>query len=125
MKCILSRAVLVLSVKIMQLIWVGLEVVEFPHIHIAFEVNELVSVGPDASGWSPIDAALLRATDELYRDDTISDATWAMLAESYGEHELIDIVITVAGYRMGSMVLNTLGVQSEPDTETVPDVERR
>lgn len=84
-----------------------------------------VSVGPDASGWSPIDAALLRATDELYRDDTISDATWATLAESYGEHELIDIVITVAGYRMVSMVLNTLGVQREPDTETFPDVERR
>ena len=67
----------------------------------------------------------MRATDELYRDDTIFEATWATLAESYGEHELIDIVITVAGYRMVSMVLNTLGVQREPGTETFPDVERR
>ena len=82
-----------------------------------------VAVGPDASGWGPLDAALLRATDELYRDDTISDPTWATLAESYGEHELIDIVITVAGYRMVSMVLNSLGVQPEPDTETFPVLE--
>ena len=84
-----------------------------------------VAIGSDAAGWSLLDAALLRATDELYRDDTISDATWATLAQSYGEHELIDIVITVAGYRMVSMVLNSIGVQREPDTDSFPDVGRR
>ena len=30
--------------------------------------------GPDAPGWDPFDAALVRATDELHRDDFISDA---------------------------------------------------
>ena len=90
-----------------------------------------IAIGPDASGWSRLDAALLRATDELYRDDTISDTTWATLAESYGEHELIDIVTTVAGYRMVSMLLNSIGVQREPGAESFPaiddieDVERR
>ena len=87
-----------------------------------------VAIGPDASGWGPLDAALLRATDELHRDDTVSDTTWVTLAESYSERELIDIVITVAGYRMVSMVINSLGVQSEPGTETFPvldNVERR
>ena len=87
-----------------------------------------IAIGPGASGWSRLDAALLRATDELYRDDTISDTTWATLAESYGEHELIDIVITVAGYRMVSMVLNSIGVQREPGAESfsdMEDVERR
>ena len=87
-----------------------------------------IAIGPDASGWSRLDAALLRATDELYRDDTISDTTWATLSESYGEHELIDIVITVAGYRMVSMVLNSIGVQREPGAESfsdLEDVERR
>ena len=84
-----------------------------------------VAVGPSASRWSPLDAALLRAADELHGDDTISDATWATLAGSYGEHELIDVVITVAGYRMVSMVLNSLGVQPEPGTQRFPDVDRR
>ena len=83
-----------------------------------------VAIGPDASSWSRLDAALLQAADELYRDDTISDSTWATLAESYGEQELIDIVITVAGYRMVSMVLNSIGVQPEPGTESLPDVDR-
>ena len=83
-----------------------------------------VAVGPDASGWRLLDAALLRAADELHRDDMVSDATWATLAESYGERELIDIVITVAGYRMVSMVLNSIGVQREPGTESFPDVDR-
>ena len=87
------------------------------------EIRE-VAVGPDASGWSPLDAALLRAADELHRDDIVSDTTWATLAESYGERELIDIVITVAGYRMVSMVLNSIGVQREPGTESFPDVDR-
>ena len=87
-----------------------------------------IAIGPDASRWSRLDAALLRATDELYRDDTISDTTWATLDESYGERELIDIVITVAGYRMVSMVLNSIGVQREPGAESfsdMKDVERR
>jgi len=82
-----------------------------------------VAIGPDASGWGPLDAALLRATDELYQDDTVSDTTWVTLAESYSERGLIDIVITVAGYRMVSMVLNSLGVQPEPGTETFPVLE--
>ena len=70
-----------------------------------------VAIGPDASAWSELDAALLRAADELHRDDTVSDSTWATLAESYSDQELIDVVVTVAGYRLVSMVLNSLGVQ--------------
>src|SRR5207245_492151 len=32
--------------------------------------------GPDAPGWTPADAALLRAADELHRDARISASTW-------------------------------------------------
>ena len=83
-----------------------------------------VAIGPDASGWSELDAALLRAADELHRDDTVSDSTWAMLAESYSDQELIDVVVTVAGYRLVSMMLNSLGVQPESGTERFPDLPR-
>ena len=63
---------------------------------------------------------LIRATDELHRDDTISDATWVVLAERYDTRELIDVVITVAGYRMVSIALNSLGAQLEPNREGFP-----
>ena len=40
-----------------------------------------IIAGPDAGGGDPLETALLRATDELYRDDRVSDDTWAALAE--------------------------------------------
>lgn len=76
-----------------------------------------IATGADASGWDPFEATLIRAADELHRDDTISDPTWRALDERYGTAELIDVVITVAGYRMVSVALNSLGTQLEGDLE--------
>jgi alkylhydroperoxidase family enzyme len=47
--------------------------------------------GPDAPGWSPGDAALVRATDELLSGWTISDATWAELRSAHDERQLMDL----------------------------------
>ena len=84
-----------------------------------------IAVGPDAAGWDPFEATLLRAADELHRDAAVSAETWNALAVRYDERERIDVIITVAGYRMVSMALNTLGVQLETDrTDRFPDVAR-
>ena len=83
-----------------------------------------IAVGAGAAGWDPFEAALIRATDELHRDDAISDRTWLALSERYGPAELIDVVITVAGYRMVSIALNSLGTRLEPDRPRFPDVPR-
>ena len=83
-----------------------------------------IAVGAVAPGWGPFEAALIRATDELHRDDTISDATWAALSERYGIPELIDVAITVAGYRMVSIALNSLGTRLESGRARFPDVPR-
>lgn len=80
-----------------------------------------IAIGPDASGWDPFEANLIRAADELHRMDTISSCTWEALATHYSTPELIDVVITVAGYRMVSMALNSLGTQLEPDREGFPN----
>lgn len=84
-----------------------------------------VAVGAEARGWGPFEAALIRATDELHRDDMVSDETWIVLSEHYDTPELIDVVITVAGYRMVSIALNSFGTQLEPDRPQFPDVPRR
>lgn len=75
---------------------------------------EDVKQGPDATGWSRHEAALLRATDELHGDSCISDATWKVLAESYDEKQMIDVVFTVGQYNLVSMALNSLGVELDP-----------
>ena len=56
-----------------------------------------IKEGPDAKGWSPFDAALLRAADELHADAFISDATWAALSERYSTQQLMDVVEKLMG----------------------------
>ena len=70
-----------------------------------------IVAGPDSGGGDPIETALLRATDELYRDDRVSDDTWAALAKSLDTKQLLDVLIAVGGYRATSMAINSAGVQ--------------
>jgi alkylhydroperoxidase family enzyme len=89
------------------------------HVLIARRVGltdaeiERIKVGPDADGWSPLDAAILRATDELHDDACVTDATWAVLAQSYDEAQLIELVMLIGHYHLVSFTLNSLGVQRE------------
>ena len=84
------------------------------------EIDDIAR-GPSAPAWSPVEATLLSAADELHDDDTISDETWAALSETLDERELIDVVITVAGYKMVGVALNSLGVQLEPGLTGFPN----
>jgi 4-carboxymuconolactone decarboxylase len=79
-----------------------------------------ISKGPSAPGWSAFDATLLRATDELHRDQRISEATWKSLAERYNDQQLMDFVFTVGQYTMVSMFLNSAEVQLEPGLTGLP-----
>jgi 4-carboxymuconolactone decarboxylase len=83
------------------------------------DVDRVVA-GPSAPGGTSADTALLRATDELHRDDVVSDRTWSELASIYDTKQLLDVLITVGGYRMVSMALNSLGVQLEPNAVRFP-----
>jgi alkylhydroperoxidase family enzyme len=72
---------------------------------------ERVKAGPEAEGWAPFHAALLRAADELHNDAFIGDATWGALSERFDTRQLIDVIFAVGQYHVVSMALNTLGVQ--------------
>jgi alkylhydroperoxidase family enzyme len=76
---------------------------------------ERIARGPDAPGGDELETALLRATDELYRDDRIADATWGELAARLDERQLLDVLIAVGGYRTASMAINSAGVQLDPN----------
>ena len=67
--------------------------------------------GPGSGPGDPLETALLQATDDLFANIVISDATWATLAKSFNAQQMLDVLITVGGYRSGSMLINTAGVQ--------------
>ena len=70
-----------------------------------------IKEGPDAKGWAPFDATLLRAADELHTDSVVSDQTWAALSERYNTEQLMDTVFAVGQYTLVSMSLNSFKVQ--------------
>lgn len=72
-----------------------------------------VAQGPDAGGWDPFEATLLRLTDQLFRNSSMADATWQALAAQYDMFHLIDAVETVGHFMMMAMVYNSLGVQAD------------
>jgi len=79
-----------------------------------------VAAGPDAAGWSPADAAILRAADELHGDQMIGDATWAELAKTWNRQQLMDLVFAIGQYHLVAMALNTFGVQRDPGVPPLP-----
>ena len=84
-----------------------------------------IAAGPDAPGWDPFEAALLRAADELYRDAIVSDPTWNALAARFDTTMMMNVILTASNYRMVSMALNALGVQIEPRNERFPTLTPR
>jgi len=84
-----------------------------------------ITKGPNESGWSTFDAALIRATDELYNDAIISDETWKILSERYNEKQLIDVIFTVGQYNLVSWALNSMGVQLEEGVTGFPEELRK
>jgi alkylhydroperoxidase family enzyme len=73
-----------------------------------------VKSGPEAEGWTELEAAVLRAVDELHSDACVTDNTWAVLAAHLEERQLIEVPMLVGQYHIVSFTLNTLGIQREP-----------
>lgn len=73
--------------------------------------------GSGAEGWSEHDRALLRAVEELHADAMITDETWAVLARSLNEQQLIELPVLVGQYMGVAFVQNSLRVRLMPGGE--------
>jgi alkylhydroperoxidase family enzyme len=87
---------------------------------ISDEEIERIAAGPDAPGWEPFDATLLRAADELHESAKISQETWARLSEHYDERGLIEITMLVGNYHLVAFALNSLEVELDEGLEGLP-----
>lgn len=84
-----------------------------------------LKTGASAPNWSPADAALIRATDDLHARQFVSDASWAELTKHFSTHQCMDVVFTCAQYTQVSMLLNSFGVQLDEGQKLDPDLDAR
>ncbi|MFI7413064.1 carboxymuconolactone decarboxylase family protein [Streptomyces sp. NPDC049627] len=73
-----------------------------------------LTAGVEAPGWTDVERHLVRAADELNRSAQVSDATWEVLADHFGDAELIEVVMVVGQYHMVAFFLNSTGVELDP-----------
>ena len=72
-----------------------------------------VAEGPDAKGWDPFEATLLRMVDQAYRNSSVSEATWKTLSAQYDMFHMVDAVETAGHFIMLGMMYNAFGVQPD------------
>jgi 4-carboxymuconolactone decarboxylase len=99
---------------------------EWAHVLLALGVGvteaEIEALSNPAATWSDADAALLHGVDEVCADDCVSDETWAALAATRDDVQLIELLALIGFYRMNAGLLNSLGVQPEPGTPHLGEV---
>jgi alkylhydroperoxidase family enzyme len=88
------------------------------------EEIEAVRDGAAGSAWSPLDAALLAAVDELVDGYRVTDDTWAGLAGHLDERQLMELVFVVGTYTALAMAFNTFGLELDPDLQAVATTSR-
>lgn len=72
-----------------------------------------VAKGPTDPHWTPLEAALLRASDEVLERQPISDANWATLIASYSEAQLVDLMMTLGEFSLVAMMLTSFRIPME------------
>jgi alkylhydroperoxidase family enzyme len=79
----------------------------------AGDVARLHAYPGEAEGWSPREAAILAAVQELHHDRDLSDAAWARLADHLDERERIELCLLAGHYEMLATTIAALRLQPE------------
>ena len=69
--------------------------------------------------WTPLEADLLDATDQLIDRYVVDDATWARLAERLDERQLMEVVFVVGSYTCLAMAFKSFGIELDPELHDV------
>lgn len=85
----------------------------------AAEIRQVAEGAGD--GLTTSDQVLIRLADEMFRNASVTDRTWADLSRMYDLPNLADAVVTVSETTSSSILFNTLGVQPDAGaTELIP-----
>jgi len=76
------------------------------------EIQRVIE-GSAAPGWTEHEAAILRAVEEILENLTVSEATWAVLAKTWDEQQLLEFPMMVGQYVCTAIVQNSLRIRLE------------
>jgi alkylhydroperoxidase family enzyme len=79
--------------------------------------DEIAAAAEPAIGgaWSPLDAAILAAVDELVDDARMGDETWAALSAEFDVKQIMDLIFTVGSYDVLAMLFRSADVRLDDD----------
>jgi 4-carboxymuconolactone decarboxylase len=98
------------------------------HTRIAADLGmtpeDIVAItrGAGTGKWTPLEAELLAATDQLIDRHRIEDETWSRLAQHLDERQLVEVVFVVGTYTCLAMAFNSFGLQLDPGLEPGPGI---
>ena len=82
--------------------------IQSPEMPVTFD-PQVFEEGPDAK-WGTLDALIINAADELFKEKKISDTTWKGLKSYWDDQQMMDLVFAVGQYTLVSMALRTFEV---------------
>jgi alkylhydroperoxidase family enzyme len=71
--------------------------------------------GSTAAGWTEHEAAICRGVEELRGDSMISDETWATLAKTWNDEQMMEFPILVGQYTSTAYLQNSVRVNLASD----------
>jgi alkylhydroperoxidase family enzyme len=72
----------------------------------------------DAACFDTRERLVLRFTDEVVREVRASDDTFAQMRRQFSSREIVELILAVGYYMLIARLLETTGVDLEPDAET-------
>ncbi len=82
---------------------------------LTHEEIERIIEGADAPGWGEHDSAILRGVEQLLCNQYVADETWAVLAKSWSEPQLIEFLMMAGQYVATALVQNSLRMRLAND----------
>jgi 4-carboxymuconolactone decarboxylase len=79
-----------------------------------------ITEGAGASHWTPLEAAVVSAADQLVDHYRIDDGTWAELAEELDHTQLLELPFIVGSYVCLSMVFQSAGTEVDDFLLAIP-----
>jgi 4-carboxymuconolactone decarboxylase len=106
-----SRYIWVEHLTIAQAVGVSASVCE------AIETNALDDLDPD-------DQLVIRFTDEIVRDATASDSTWAAISKRFTPREILELMLSIGHFMTFARIHATIHIELESNQQDAPAIDR-
>ena len=74
-----------------------------------------IAYGPDARLWNTLEAAILRAVDEMIADGGISMPTWNVQSAELDNRQILDLIFTAGSYDILAWMFKSLDLSIDDD----------